>query len=168
MRIVNREGERPKPKSRSKAQSPTDRLVPSFTIHNSRLAIYHGCFMDIEAEIWVRGEEHATTQLITSVERQPGAWTEVDVSKVLVGMLRALDRAKNPDADQDRPVALRGFSWIVNPFENRGVVIAIEMGLGAIVAGPFDIAERDLSTLIERVMAAERPPQSRAANETIH
>ena len=123
--------------------------------------------MDVEAEIWVRGELHAITKVITSLERQPRAWTEADVSKILVGMLRALDHAKNPEADEERPVSLRGFSWIVNPFENRGVVIAIEMGLGAIVAGPFDIAERDLSTLIERVMSAERGPQ-RPQAETIH
>src|SRR5678815_3240169 len=124
--------------------------------------------MEIEAEVWVRGEEHASTRVVASLERQPRAWTEGDVTEVLVGMLRALDRAKNPDTDADRPVALRGFSWIVNPFENRGVVIAIEMGLGAIVAGPFDIAEGDLSTMIERVMAAERGPQVHPPAETIH
>jgi len=124
--------------------------------------------MNVEAEIWVRGEQHATTEVVASLERQPRAWTERDVMDVLVGMLRALDRAKNPTTDTDRPVALRGFSWIVNPFENRGVVIAIEMSLGAIVAGPFDIPERDLSTLIERVMAADRAAQSHATGETIH
>jgi len=110
--------------------------------------------MDIEAEIWVRGEQHATTHVIASLERQPRAWTDADITMILVGMLRALDRAKNPGAEEDRPIALRGFSWIVNPFEMGGVVIAIEMSLGAIVAGPFDIADRDLSTMIDRVMAA--------------
>lgn len=124
--------------------------------------------MDIEAEIWVRGEHHARTQVITSLERQPRAWTDADVARVLVGMLRALDRARNPGAEEDRPIALRGFSWIVNDFENGGVVIAVEMSLGAIVAGPFDIAERDLSSMIERVMAAERRPQSVPTTETIH
>ena len=121
--------------------------------------------MNIEAEVWVRGEQHATTQVVTSVERQPRAWTERDVTDILVGMLRTLDRAKNPDAEADRPVALRGFSWIVNPFENRGVVIAIEMSLGAIVAGPFDIAERDLTAMIDRVMADAK---GTSAAETIH
>jgi hypothetical protein len=71
-------------------------------------------------------------------------------------MLRALDRARHPDADDERPVALRGFSWIVNPFEGGGVVIALELSLGAVIAGPFDVAERDLSLMIERVMKAER------------
>ena len=124
--------------------------------------------MNIEAEVWVRGEQHATTQVVTSVERQPRAWTDGDITDILVGMLRTLDRAKNPDAEADRPVALRGFSWIVNPFENRGVVIAIEMSLGAIVAGPFDIAERELTAMIERVVAADRSPRPRPATETIH
>jgi hypothetical protein len=124
--------------------------------------------MNIEAEVWVRGEQHATTQVVTSIDRQPHAWTDHDITDILVGMLRALDRAKNPDTDEDRPIALRGFSWIVNPFENRGVVIAIEMSLGAIVAGPFEIAERDLTGMIERVMAGERGPQARPGVDTIH
>src|SRR5215203_6172272 len=123
--------------------------------------------MNIEAEVWVRGEQHATIQVVTSIDRQPRAWTERDVSEILAGMLRTLDRAKNPDTEQDRPVALRGFSWIVNPFE-KGVVIAIEMSLGAIVAGPFDIEERDLTGLIERVMATERGPMPVTGTETIH
>jgi hypothetical protein len=123
--------------------------------------------VDIEVEIWVRGDNHATTQMIAPVAREARAWTDRDVNDVLVGMLRALDRAKNPEADADRPVALRGFSWIVNPFENGGVVIAIEMSLGAIVAGPFDVAERDLTTMIERVIAADRAAVKRAT-ETIH
>ena len=123
--------------------------------------------MNIEAEVWVRGEQNATTQVVTSIDRQPRAWTEHDVSEILAGMLRTLDRAKNPDAEQDRPVALRGFSWIVNPFE-QGVVIAIEMSLGAIVAGPFDIEERDLTALIQRVMATERGPMPVSGTETIH
>jgi hypothetical protein len=123
--------------------------------------------VDIEVEIWVRGDNHATTQVIAPVPREPRAWTDRDVSDVLVGMLRALDQAKNPGADADRPVVLRGFSWIVNPFESGGVVIAIEMSLGAVVAGPFDVAERDLTTMIERVIAADRAPATRAP-ETIH
>jgi hypothetical protein len=71
-------------------------------------------------------------------------------------MLRALERARNPETDPDRPIALRGFSWIVSPFETDGVVIALELSLGAVVAGPFKVAERDLSAKIARVMSAER------------
>ena len=73
------------------------------------------------------------------------------------GMLRAIDRAKHPDAPSDRPVSLHGFSWIVNPYDDGGVVIALEMTLGAVVAGPFDVPERELTAKITRVMAAERP-----------
>ena len=112
--------------------------------------------MDIPLDIWLRGDNHATTDVITPVDRDPGAWTEADVTAVLYGMLRALDRAKNPDTEPDRPVTLRGFSWIVNPFETGGVVIALEMTLGAVVAGPFDVSESALSSLIERAMAADR------------
>jgi hypothetical protein len=112
--------------------------------------------MDIQLDIWLRGDNHATTEVIAPVERDPRTWTERDVAAVLAGMLRALDRAKNPEAAADRPIALRGFSWIVNPFETGGVVIALEMTVGAVVAGPFDIAESDLSSLIEQAMAADR------------
>lgn len=133
--------------------------------------------MDISVDVWLRGENHATTYVINPVRRDPGSWTESDVSAVLVGMLRALERARNPEAPADRPVALRGFSWIVNPFDEGGVVIALELSLGAIVAGPFDIAERDLSAMIQNVITAEaktsrevEPKASarRARSETIH
>src|SRR5262245_12772205 len=112
--------------------------------------------MDIPLDIWLRGDNHATTDVIAPVERNPEAWTEADVTAVLCGMLRALDRAKHPDTEPDRPVALRGFSWIVNPFETGGVVIALEMTLGAVIAGPLDIPESALSGLIERAIAADR------------
>jgi hypothetical protein len=112
--------------------------------------------VDISLDIWLRGDNHATTEVIAPVDRDPRSWTEADVTAVLYGMLRALDRAKNPGTEPDRPVALRGFSWIVNPFETGGVVIALEMTLGAVVAGPFDISESALNALIERAMAADR------------
>jgi hypothetical protein len=106
--------------------------------------------------------------MLDPVGREPRSWTEAYVSAVLVAMLRALERAKNPGAPADRPVALRGFSWIVNPFEEGGVVIAIEMSLGAIVAGPFDIAERDLSAMIQKAMDAEAKAYTLRGSETIH
>jgi hypothetical protein len=124
--------------------------------------------VDISVDIWLRGENHATTTVIRPVGREPGAWTEADVSAVLVGMLRALERAKNPSAAADRPVALRGFSWIVNPFEDGGVMIALEMSLGAIIAGPFNIAERELTTMIQNVMAAERSSVPMEGSTTVH
>lgn len=124
--------------------------------------------MEFPVDIWVRGDNHATTETIAPVAREPRAWTDDDVTAVLVGMLRALDRAKDPSADGARPVAMRGFSWIVNPFEGGGVVIALELSLGAVVAGPFDIAEGDLTARIQRVMAAGRASVPARTSETIH
>jgi hypothetical protein len=116
--------------------------------------------MDIHLDIWLRGDNHATTAVIAPVSTGPRAWNDADVTAVLEGMLRALDRAKHPDATPDRPVALKGFSWIVSPFETGGVVIALELTLGAVVAGPFDVPESELSTKIERVVGAQRTPAS--------
>ena len=123
--------------------------------------------MDIKRDNWLRGDNHATTEVVTPVDRDARAWTEGDVTAVLVAMLRALDRAKNPDSDPHRPVALRGFSWIVNPFETGGVVIALEMTLGAVVAGPFDINESDLNGLIQRAMATDRVT-TMGSSRTVH
>lgn len=124
--------------------------------------------MEIQLDIWLRGDNHATTHVIGPMTRQPRAWTDADVSALLADMLRAIERAKNPDVAHDRPVSLRGFSWIVNPFETGGVVIALELSLGAVIAGPFDIPERDLSTMIERVMGAERAALSNRGGGTVH
>ncbi|HEY6617121.1 MAG TPA: hypothetical protein VIZ32_21480, partial [Vicinamibacterales bacterium] len=118
--------------------------------------ILHFELMEIPLDIWLRGDVHATSQVISVATREPGRWTDDDVTAVLVGMLRALEQAKNPEADENRQVAMRGFSWIVNPYDGGGVVIALELSLGAVVAGPFDVAERDLTAMIQRVMAAER------------
>jgi hypothetical protein len=123
--------------------------------------------MSIHVEIWLRGDNHATTATIAPVEKDPREWTEGDVAAVLEGMLRAMDKARNPDAADDRPVALRGFSWIVNPYDDGGVVIALEMTLGAVVAGPFDIPEGELTAMIGRVMTSPRAPMP-PASESVH
>ena len=120
--------------------------------------------MEFPVEIWLRGDNHATTGTIAPVSRDPRAWTDADVAAVLAEMLRVLDRARHPDASPDRPIALRGFSWIVSPFESGGVVIALELTLGAVVAGPFDVAERELTVAIARVVDA----QALAAVHTVH
>ena len=124
--------------------------------------------MEIPLDIWLRGDNHATSHVISVVGREPRRWTDEDVTAVLVGMLRALDQAKNPEADEHRPVAMRGFSWIVNPYEAGGVVIALELSLGAVVAGPFDIAESHLSAMIQRVMDAERAAMPNAGSQMVH
>ena len=128
--------------------------------------------MDISIDVWLRGDLHATTHALPGVEREPRAWTDADVSHLLVAMLRAMKQASDPGVDDDQPIVLRGFSWIVNPFEAGGVVVAIEMSLGAAVAGPFDVSERDLSEKIQRVLDAGRkgadPGRSGPPSETIH
>jgi hypothetical protein len=107
--------------------------------------------MEFPVDIWLRGDNHATTEVIAPVARDPQAWTDGDVAAVLIGMLRAIDRARYPEAAAERPIDLRGFSWMVNPFE-EGVVIALEMTLGAVIAGPFKVPESVLTGKIQRAM----------------
>ncbi len=118
--------------------------------------------MQFSLDIWVRGDNHATTAHIAPVPRAPQDWTDEDVAAVLAEMLRALDRARHPETDPERPVALRGFSWIVNPYEG-GVLIALELSIGAVVAGPFPLVERELSARIARVVES-----ARASAPTVH
>jgi len=124
--------------------------------------------MQISVDVWLRGEVHATTHVLPEIPRGPGDWTDEDVADLLVGMLRLMNTTRNPTADPDGPVVLRGFSWIVNPFEAGGVVVAIEMSLGAAVAGPFNVPERDLNEKIQRVIDAERKAAGAASPGTIH
>jgi hypothetical protein len=114
--------------------------------------------MNIPVDIWIRGTDFATTTEIDAVSREPGAWIDDDVRAVLEGMLHAMDAAGHP-GQANRVAALRGFSWIVNPFEG-GVLVAIEMTLGAAVAGPFAIEKTRLEDMITRVLAASNagPP----------
>lgn len=111
--------------------------------------------MLFDIEIVLRDRDSAIVERLEHDGNDVPAWTEVDVHEVLKSMLLAIDRAKNPASEQ-RYVALRGFSWIVEPTEG-GVVIALEIPMGAAVAGPFDITQARLDSLITRVMAAARP-----------
>lgn len=111
--------------------------------------------MTFDVEIVLRERDFAVTEHILHAGNEPGAWTETDVEGVLKSMLLAIDRIKNPVAE-NRYVALRGFSWIVEPMDG-GVVIAIEIQSGAAVAGPFQIEQSRLDRLIGRVLAAAAP-----------
>ena len=115
--------------------------------------------MKVAVDIWLRGTDVARTATFDEIARQPDAWTDEDVRAVLEGMLRAMDREKRP-GEADRTIALRGLSWIVNPYEDGGVVIAIEITMGAAIAGPFEIDKARLEGMIARVLAAPRtsPP----------
>ena len=119
--------------------------------------------MTVSVDVWLRGQDFATTKDIHGVVREPAAWTDDDVRTVLHGMLLEMHRLKHPD-DAETSIALRGLSWIVNPFDEGGVVIAIEITLGAAVAGPFEIDKTALETMIARVLGAGDTP----ASTTVH
>lgn len=116
--------------------------------------------MEFDVEIVLRETNQAVTERIEH-GTEPGSWRELDVETVLKQILLAIDRVKNP-SEAARHVALRGFSWIVEPL-GGDVVIAIEIPMGAAVAGPFAIAQDRLDQMIRRVIAAAAIPGS-----TIH
>ena len=70
-----------------------------------------------------------------------------------------MDRRQHP-GEPDLVIALRGLSWIVNPYEEGGVVVAIEIGSGAAIAGPFEIEKTSLEAMITRVLARPFEPPS--------
>jgi hypothetical protein len=107
--------------------------------------------MTFTIEIVLRESDDAVTENL-SHPATPRDWTVDDVREILKKMLTTIDRAKNPDAPL-RDVTLRGFSWIVEPSGGK-VVIAIEIPMGAAVAGPFDTDERRLTSLITQALAA--------------
>ena len=112
------------------------------------------CRMPLEIEVWVRGNDHAVTDVVELGLPDPAVWTDDDMRRLLEELLRAIDRAKNPSADPDRPVALRGFSWIVTLFEDAGQLVTVEIQLGAASAGPFARQQSDLEDMIRRVLRA--------------
>jgi hypothetical protein len=114
---------------------------------------------ELQVDVWLRGTDFARTQVISGIELDPSAWTDRDVSKLLKAMLLAIHRAKNPEST-DTPVFLRGFSWIVNPYEDGGVVVAIEIQAGAAVAGPFNIDKKQLEDMVARAIAQQASPAS--------
>ena len=116
--------------------------------------------MTVHVDVWLRGQDFATTQAIEGLKREPTAWTDDDVRFVLEGMLQAMHRLKHPD-DAERPIALRGLSWIVNPYEEGGVVIAIEITMGAAIAGPLISTDRARDDDFPRARGPCRAPSSR-------
>ena len=117
-------------------------------------------------EVVLRERDYAVSEEVKATS-SPREWTEFDVEDVLRDILRAIDRAKNPESSVTRHIALRGFSWIVEPSEG-GVVIAIEIPMGAAVAGPFDADATELNALITRALERQpRMPQT-PPSETVH
>jgi hypothetical protein len=120
--------------------------------------------MTFEVEVVLKGRDFAVTESLTVAHGEPSTWTDVAVRDVLVEILRAIERAENPDAPRDRVVVLQGFSWIVEPAEDQ-VVIAIEIPMGAAVAGPFATTVDELTAQITRVVRTER---QNLAPDTVH
>jgi hypothetical protein len=118
--------------------------------------------MSVKVDVWLRGSDFASSEMIAGIDREPKRWTDVDVRVLLQGMLETMHRLKHPA--ETPAVSLRGLSWIVNPYEDGGVVVAIEVGMGAAVAGPFDIEQTALEAMISRVLV--QPPA--AASTTVH
>jgi hypothetical protein len=111
--------------------------------------------MQFDVEIVLRERNFAVTEHVEH-GTEPAGWRESDVEVVLKQILLAINRVKNPQHG-NRYVALRGFSWIVEPFDDK-VVIAIEIPMGAAVAGPFAIERDRLDGMIRRVLAASALP----------
>ena len=109
--------------------------------------------MIFPVEVVLKGRDFAVTE---SVSVPYDTWTDAAVHNVLVEILRAMDRVQNPDAGVERTVVLHGFSWIVEPSGDKQVVVAIEIPMGAAVAGPFSIGQAELDAIITRVVRAER------------
>ena len=106
----------------------------------------------VDVDIWLRGTQHAATRTMTAVARRPEQWTDEDVRTLLIEMLRALEREHNPGGEPP-PITLRGFNWIVSPYQ-QGVVLHLEMAMGTASTGPFAIDGDHLTAMVTRVMAA--------------
>ncbi len=108
--------------------------------------------MTFTVEVLLKDRQHPVVETLEHQGNEPDRWTEDDARAVLTQLLLAIDRVKNPDPKTERTVALRGFSWIVSPYTG-GVVIAVEIPSGAVVAGPFAVAQARLDLLITRALA---------------
>ena len=120
--------------------------------------------MTFNVEVVLKGSNVAVTESVVLPASEPATWTDPAVREMLVEVLRAIDRVQNPDAPRDRGVVLQGFSWIVEPADDH-VVLAIEIPMGAAVAGPFDIGADELTAQITRVIQIERQMM---APHTVH
>lgn len=110
--------------------------------------------MTFDVEIVLRHENEATVEQVVH-PGEPRDWTEADVREVLKRVLLAVNRVGRP-GDAEPAVSLRGFSWIVEPFDATRVVLAIEIPMGAAVAGPFETERGRLEQLVSRAIETDR------------
>ncbi len=108
--------------------------------------------MTFTVEVLLKGKDEVVEEVIERDGAAPAAWTDEDVRDVLRLTLLSFDRVQNPEADE-RSISFRGFSWIVTPV-SKGVIIAIEIPSGAVVAGPFDAEVEVLTQAVNRVIAS--------------
>jgi len=120
--------------------------------------------MNFDVEVVLKGRDYAIKESVAVAHDDPRTWNEEAVRDVLVAILQTIARVEQPDA-AERAVSLRGFSWIVEPAEDKKVVIAIEIPMGAAIAGPFAIGQMQLDALITNVLRSERAPR---VTQTIH
>jgi hypothetical protein len=120
--------------------------------------------MTFPVEVVLKGQDAAATEQVTVPYGEPATWDDAAVREVLVAIIRTIDKVQNPANAEGRAVILQGFSWIVEPVGNQ-VVIAIEIPMGAAVAGPFSVGQQELDAIIARVLRTER---KFLAPETVH
>ena len=120
--------------------------------------------MIVPVEIVLRGRDTAVAESVVLSHGDPATWDDDVVRELLVEVLRAIGRADDPTVSPDRAVMLQGFSWIVEPVDGQ-VVIAIEIPMGAAVAGPIPLGQSELDRRITRILRAERGDAGRT---TIH
>ena len=123
--------------------------------------------MTFSVDIVLKGRDFAVTEAVSVAHGEPATWGDAAVRDVLVEILRAIDRAGSPGTDAGKSVILRGFSWIVEPVEGK-VVIAIEIPMGAAVAGPFAIHQAELDARIARVLKTDAEMASAPASGRVH
>ena len=114
--------------------------------------------MTFTVEVLLKMKEEVVEKTIDFEGPEAVAWTDDDARHVFELALGAFDEVQNPDT-QERSVSLRGFSWIVSPV-SEGVVIAIEIPSGAVVAGPFNADVDILTATITRALANTQSTES--------
>jgi hypothetical protein len=118
----------------------------------------------VSVEVILKDSDAVAVEQVRVPHGAPETWDEAAVRDVLVEMLRTIDRVQNPSAPRDRAVSLTGFSWIVEPVAG-GVMLALQIPMGVVAAGPFAMPHEQLDGLIGNVLRLERAKSSKT---TVH
>ena len=117
-----------------------------------------------DVEVVLKNRDFAVKESVAVPHGPAATWDEAAVFDALVELLRALGGVLDPVGAGVRPVILTGFSWIVEPLKDD-VILAIEIPMGAAVAGPFRMPQARLDALVTNVLRMER---QRQAPTTVH